>query len=262
MMNATNGSIKISGSGSAGGGVYDEVKISGSGKITSNIECNEFHISGSGKVEGDVKAKEFKTSGSSRIEGNLDAEEIRISGSSHIAGRMNGGQVKVSGSAHIEKGISGGEIEISGSSHIGEGVRVERIRISGGTNIKGDCEAEEFIAKGGFSIDGLLNAGNIEICVGGSCSAKEIGGEKIEVREFGGGVFMFNKIINLLFNHTHCLKTELIEGDDIYLEYTVAKVVRGNNITLGKGCLIDTVEYKGELKVIDDAKVSNQVKIS
>src|SRR5659263_618298 len=86
MINETVGSLIISGSGSAGGGVYDAVKISGSGKITGNVECNEFHISGSGKIVVNVKASSFKTSGSSRINGDLKAETIKISGSLDIAG--------------------------------------------------------------------------------------------------------------------------------------------------------------------------------
>lgn len=262
MMNEARGSLKISGSGSAGGGVYEEVKISGSGKITGDIECNEFHISGSGKAEGNVKAKEFKTSGSSRIDGDLEAEDVKISGSTHIEGNAKCDSIKISGSAHIGKNLEGNEIDVSGSTNVEGGVHGEHIRISGSINVKDDIEAEEFIAKGGFRIGGLLNADSIEISIGGSCLAREIGGEKIEVKEFMGGAFFLNKIFGFIFNQNLGLKTDLIEGDDIYLEHTVAKVVRGNNITIGKGCLIDTVEYKSELKILENGKVENQVKIN
>ncbi|TKH51903.1 cytoplasmic protein, partial [Bacillus cereus] len=34
-----------------------------------------------------------------------------------------------------------------------------------------------------------------------------------------------------------------VEGDDIYLEHTIAEVVRGNNVTIGPGCEISVVEY-------------------
>lgn len=261
MNNETVGSLKISGSGSAGGGKYNEVKISGSGKITGNVECNEFHISGSGKVEGDVKTKEYKTSGSSRINGSLEAEEIKISGSSHIIGNIKCEEIHVSGSAHIEKSLQGGEVSISGSTRIEENLRGEHVKISGGIDISGDCEAEEFIARGSFKIGGLLNAGNIEVGIGGYCSAREIGGERIQVRELGS-TGIWNKIISMFTGHGVGLATDLIEGDDIYLEYTTAKIVRGNNIKIGKGCVIDTVEYKETLDVIDEGRVTNQVKIS
>jgi cytoskeletal protein CcmA (bactofilin family) len=261
MNNESVGSLKISGSGSAGGGVYEEVKISGSGKITGNVECNEFYISGSGKVEGDVKAKEYRTSGSSRITGSLEAENIKISGSSHITGDVKCGEIKVSGSAHIEKSLNGGEISISGSARIDESLRGEQVRISGGIDIKGDCESEEFIARGSFQIGGLLNAGSIEIGVSGFCSAREIGGERIEVKELASAG-IWNMIISMFTSRSAGLKTDIIEGDDIYLEHTTAKIVRGNNITIGRGCVIDTVEYKGKLDIIDEGRVTNQVKIS
>jgi cytoskeletal protein CcmA (bactofilin family) len=261
MSNETVGSLKISGSGSAGGGVYDEVKISGSGKITGNVECNEFHISGSGKVEGNVKAKEYKTSGSSRIDGSLEAEDIKISGSSHIAGDIKCQEIKVSGSAHIERSLNGGEVNVSGSTRIDGNLRGEQVRVSGSIDIKGDCESEEFFARGSFQIGGLLNAGNIEVGVSGFCCAKEIGGEKIEIRELGG-TGIWNKIVSLFTGHTPGLKTDIIEGDDIYLEYTTAKIVRGNNITIGRGCVIDTVEYKEKLDITDSGKAVSQVKIS
>lgn len=261
MMNETKGNLKISGSGSAGGGVYEEVKISGSGKITGDIECNEFHISGSGRVEGNVKTKEFKTSGSSRIDGNMEVGEIRVSGSSNIDGNIKCERISVSGSTQISKDLSGEEIDVSGSTQVGGSIQSEHVKISGNISVGGDLEAEEFIAKGGFKIGGLLNADNIEVGLGGSCSAREIGGERIEVREMHGGVFLLNKLFGFLFNGGLGLKTELIEGDDIYLEYTVAKVVRGNNITIGKGCIIDTVEYKNELKLLEDGKVEKEVKI-
>jgi cytoskeletal protein CcmA (bactofilin family) len=261
MINEVRGSLNISGSGSVGGGLYDEVKISGSGKITGNVECSEFHISGSGKVEGNVNAKEFKTSGSSRINGSLEAKEIKISGSSHIEGDTKCEIMKVSGSAHIERSLSGGEISISGSTRIGENIRGEQVKIYGGIDIKGDCESEEFIARGSFQIGGLLNAGNIDIGIGGFCSAREIGGEKIEVRELGS-TGIWNKLISMFTNHSVGLKTELIEGDDLYLEFTTAKVVRGNNITIGKGCNIETVEYKEKLDIIDGGRVVNEVKVA
>ena len=51
------------------------------------------------------------------------------------------------------------------------------------------------------------------------------------------------------------LVTDLIEGDDIYLENTHAKVARGNNITLGPGCEIGIVEYKNDFKQDKAAEV-------
>ena len=39
-------SVKIAGAGTIQGGEYDEVKISGSGRIVGDVTCNEFKGAG------------------------------------------------------------------------------------------------------------------------------------------------------------------------------------------------------------------------
>ena len=63
------------------------------------------------------------------------------------------------------------------------------------------------------------------------------------------------------FGRNSGLSTNSIEGDDIYLEYTKAKAVRGNNIILGPGCEIELVEYKDNFKQDDTSEVETQRKI-
>ena len=82
----------------------------------------------------------------------------------------------------------------------------------------------------------------------GPCKAREIGGERIAVRAGRklGWFWMW---------HEKRLTADLIEGDDIVLEYTTAKVVRGRNVSLGEGCDVEVVEYTGTFSRADDAKV-------
>jgi hypothetical protein len=58
------------------------------------------------------------------------------------------------------------------------------------------------------------------------------------------------------------LDTETIEGDDIYLEYTRVKVVRGSNVKIGKGCEIELVEYENNFQQDREAKVNDSKKIN
>lgn len=236
--------LKISGAGSAGGGKYNDVKISGAGNINGDIECKNFKTSGSSDTKGNVKAILIDVSGASEIDGNVEAEEIKVSGSSKIRGDVFTRKIKISGSSEIGGNLHGEEVDISGVAEI-----------------DGDCEVENFNARGGFKVGGLLSADEIRIEVGGKCRAKEIGGERIDVKEAESGIFYLNKIFGSLLGFQQYLTTEVIEGDNIYLEKTNAKIVRGNNITIGKGCLIDTVEYKGELKIQGDGRVENQIKL-
>lgn len=50
-----------------------------------------------------------------------------------------------------------------------------------------------------------------------------------------------------------------IEGDEIYLESTRSKMVRGKRVLIGPDCQIDRVEYEEEIHVHDEAEVHETV---
>lgn len=241
MSEDTIGNISISGSGRTSGGKYDEVKISGSGDINGDLECNLLSVSGSAAVHGAVKARRVGVSGSARFDSDIEAEETRVSGSASFAGAARGGRMSFSGSGRIGKSAELREIEISGSAEIG-----------------GDCSAERFHADGSFRIKGLLNAETIEIGLGGRKStAESIGGSSITVRpvRHGGG------LLQTLFGfEPGVLETDTIEGDEIRLENTKANVVRGSRVAIGPGCEIGRVEYRVECRVDSGAKVGESKK--
>jgi cytoskeletal protein CcmA (bactofilin family) len=238
-----NNDIKISGSGCSNGGKCNNVIISGSGTINGDLECINFKTSGSSKVVGNLKADIIKISGSTKIEGDIEVEDMRVSGSSHITGQVKCQSVKINGSTRIEGSLYGEEVSITGSAHIEK-----------------NCEVESFKASGSFKIQGLLNAGQVIINLGGKSSVKEIGGEHIEIRVSVIDNFFFKKVIDKMFNTKGELTTELIEGDEIYLENTIAKIVRGNNVTIGDGCNIGLIEYSGEINISSDSMVKEQKK--
>lgn len=235
--------LRISGAGSSSGGRFNEVRISGAGEVKGDIECNFFKTSGASEVKGNVKSKTVEISGASEISGNLECEEMTTSGASEIKGDVKAKKVKVSGSSDID-----------GSLH------TENIEILGCVDVKKDCEAEVFTARGAFDIGGLLNADTITINIGGKCTVREIGGEHIDVR-LGIGDNIFSKMMKYFSITSKILNSNLVEGDDIYLEATHAKMVRGSNVTIGADCVIDRVEYKDTLNIIDGALVKEQIKL-
>ncbi|MBY6038026.1 polymer-forming cytoskeletal protein [Fictibacillus nanhaiensis] len=253
--------ISISGSGTASGGEYHEVKVNGSAKIHGDIQCEKFKCNGSSHVEGNVIAENVKINGSTHFEGNLDAKEMTINGSADIDGNLHCNELKVQGSSSVKGHVTGKEIIVRGSASIKGNVSGEEVDIKGQVKIKSDCEAESFNARGNFKINGLLNAGSIDIELLRHCEAKEIGGETISVKKTidSSG---FKKLIKFFISqHSDQLTAEVIEGDHIYLEHTHAKVVRGNTITIGPGCHVEKVEYKESLELDENAKVGAQEKI-
>ncbi|MCH3963754.1 MAG: polymer-forming cytoskeletal protein [Clostridium sp.] len=255
--------LKISGSGSVGGGIYNEVKISGSGKINGDIDCKFLKVSGSGEIQGSVVVNgDIKFSGSGRIKGNIKSDRIDISGSMKVEGNIEkADEFKASGSSSVSEDAKIAKMKISGSSSVGGNLYAEEVEISGGINVKGDCESENFKAHGFIRIGGLLNAGQINMVLHGKSVAREIGGENINIRMSAFDESIVGKLLRSAFFYKKELVVESIEGDDIYLEGTTADIVRGKNITIGRECNINRVEYSGKINIINGGKVERQVRI-
>lgn len=230
------GSVRISGSGTAGGGVYDEIAISGSGKVTGDAEARSVHVSGSAHFEGSLKADSFRGSGSFKIAGDVEVKEFKCSGAGSLGGNVKADKLAASGSMKIEGSAKVVNAEISGSARIG-----------------GDFEGEHVRTSGVVIIGGLLSADTVEMALGGNCRVREIGGERITVSSGdsrGGGFFRFVWLCS-----PGSLTAETIEGDDLHLESTTAKVVRGQRVKIGPGCRIERVEYGESLQIDPDARV-------
>ncbi|MGM0838050.1 MAG: cytoplasmic protein [Bacillota bacterium] len=239
MQNAKIEDLVINGSGSVGGGTFNKVVINGSGTIVHDLECVDLECNGAGKITGNVHAKNTIIKGSSTITGKLLSERVQIHGHASVKGHIHFQQLEVKGATTVGKSVKGEQLTLEGSINIGE-----------------DCDCEHFQAEGSFKIQGLLNADTINITLHGNSYAKEIGGETITVKKRNSRT-LFDKFIKTFSKN---LKSDLIEGDHIHLEYTKAKVVRGNFVTLGPGCEIDLVEYKQEFTADKHAIIKEKKK--
>lgn len=244
MYDDSQADLKINGSGRASGGSYNFIKINGSGKIMGDVKCNELVINGSGEVNGKVESK-----------------IIRINGSGHINGELKTREIKINGSSDFDAEFSCDNISISGSAYIRKNLDAQTVKVNGSVKVDGDSNAETFNSCGMFEIGGLLNSDNINVELYWHRSyAKEIGGENIKIMVGKNRLGFFRSILSL-GAHNPSLSADLIEGNDVTLENTIAKVVRGNNITIGKGCDIGLVEYKGIFNKTGDARVGEERKV-
>ncbi len=239
---------------------YSDLRINGSGR-TSGGTFNAVRINGSGCINGDVVCKDFVINGSGEATGKVESNSLRVSGSGRFGSEIKAGDIRVSGSAYFDAGIDCTDINISGSADIKKGITAKNVKINGSVKIIGDCNADAFASDGVFEIGGLLNADRIDIHLYWSKStAREIGGEKITV-ELGNRRFGVVKSILTLTAHNPSLQADVIEGNDISLENTTARIVRGNNVSIGKNCSIGLVEYKGFYQKSNDARVDKEVKL-
>lgn len=219
--------LRINGHGSANGGKYDSVNINGSGRIDGDLDCIDLKINGQCNLKGNVNANHMKINGNSSIDGTVESKKMEINGATDIKGSLSAENAEIYGSISIEE----------------------------------DCNAESLKIGGSFKIEGLLNADELELILYGSSQADEIGGSKITIKRKGKYDLFSLKSIIFAFEGGKELITQTIEGDEIYLENTKAKIVRGDSIELGPGCGIDLVENKNSFKMNDDSAVTEHKKI-
>lgn len=238
------GDVKIAGTGTVATGKYRNVSIAGSANLAGDIECVDLKVNGSAGGRGTLKAQTVVVNGDMSYDGDIQASvSAKVNGSTHLGGSLNAGSLKVAGSADVQGSLSGNEVVVQGALSVG-----------------GDCEVERFVSEGAITVGGLLNAGAVDIQLYAPCSVREIGGEAITVR-YGGGnairriVAMFVPIADIR------LTAETIEGDDVRLERTTARVVRGNSVVIGPGCDIQLVEYTEAYSAVPDAKVKEARKV-
>ncbi|MGV8082086.1 MAG: polymer-forming cytoskeletal protein [Coriobacteriia bacterium] len=230
--------MKINGDGSLSGGTY--------GTVT---------INGAGSVNGDLDAVTYKINGTATSTGRVLAQSITVNGSGTFNGPVQANAMTVNGDASVRGGVGIGRLLVRGNLSVSGGMALHEADVKGFLKTGGDCEAESFIGEGGFTIGGLLNAGVIDIKVYGPCSAREIGGERIVIRRPGSGLSSLTQLFT--FWAEKRLTADTIEGDSIWLENTTAKVVRGRDVTVGAGCVVDVVEYTETFTPAEGAQVKD-----
>ena len=224
MADEVRNDIKTAGGGSFSGGTYGDVTFNGSGTINGDVDAINYRVNGAGSNNGRVKARSVVVNGAGTFNGEVQSNEMTVNGD-----------------ASIRDGAGIGRLIVKGNLSIGGSLAAHEVRLHGLLRVGGDCKAESFNGEGGFTIAGELNAGNLDVAVHGPCAAREIGGERIVVRQPTSG---WSSLTSLLSGFAEKrLTAETIEGDVVWLENTTAKVVRGKQVTIGQGCAVDLVEY-------------------
>jgi cytoskeletal protein CcmA (bactofilin family) len=228
------------------GGKYNQVNFSGVVKVDGDLDCIELRSDGVFRVAGSVRSNAGWMNGSAHVNADFRSDTIDVSG-----------DIRVDGSMFVDSITTDGRLVVKGS------VKSENIVASGQVKVEGDCSSETFDLKGAFTVEDTLNAGDLNAHIYWSSSAKDICGEKIHVKKGRDNnlIDAFAVLLNPLNFYKAQLKVETIEGDDIELEQTTAKVVRGNTVIIGDGCKIDLVEYKDNFKMVPKASVGKYVKV-
>lgn len=224
------------------GGEYHTVKISGSGKVEGDLSAEELRIAGVGKVEGAAKVREIVVSGTGRFEGPVEAEAFHCSGACKVEAELAANEVRAAGTLKVEGNV-----------------KAHYFRGGGTIKVEGDLEADLASLAGMTNVTGLLAADRVELWLEGTSFVRELGGERIEVKRTRHRSLLEELGLSF-FRRLGTLQATTIEGDEVYLEGTQAKLVRGKRVKLGPGCKIDRVEYQESLEVHPDSRVKEEAK--
>lgn len=156
-----------------------------------------------------IRTNEFRNSGTCAVNGCCTTSVMTNFGSAAL-NRLVADQVRSSGSLRVEKDVSAGTFQAKGHVTIKEELAAKLIRLTMTSNSH----------------------------IGKICEAKEI-----TVRSHAIST------VNFLGIGRKTLKSTRIEGEVVCLEYTIADVVIGDTVLIGKGCKIKEVHYTKTLDV-------------
>ena len=232
--------MKISGSGTVPAGEFENIKISGSGRLAGHIKCASLHASGA------VRGDSVECSG-----------DIHVSGSAHFEKEIKTGSLYVSGAMHCNSDLTATqEIRLSGGVHCEGKIKCGELRVSGGFHAEESIEAETVSISGGVATDGLLNAEDIEIKLDGSGknTIGSIGCSKLLVEQR-----RVKKLFGIRMGYLNV--KDAIEGDEIDIEYVTCPRVSGRTVKVGKGCKIELLQYGETYEIHEKATVGRIEKI-
>lgn len=230
------GDLKLSGSQTISGGIYDNVSISGSVKIDGNLKCKNLKHSGSLKTIGDIESEEFiNTSGTFSCNGQLKTPLLKCSGSVKV-NNFDGGKLSSSGSFSANGNINATEINGSGTLNCAN-LQSDTVDINGRIIADNEINAESFHLHSAFF---------------STSKANSVVGSNIVIKPSHN---------SSLLSLSALMKASLIEGDNITLECVEADLVRGKDVVIGKKCKIKRLEYSGTAQICEKSEIGETIKL-
>ena len=225
-------SIRLAGKGTVPEGHYKTIKSKGSVRLHGKVKCVSFSASGASKGDNIDCTKTFKALGRTTFSENIKAANINVCGKLSCYGALEADEtISLHGNSTCKNQLSCYQLSSVGILKVGEDIKAKYIDVAGAVHCKGLMSARNIQIES----DRVMNIGSIE------CNNITIKRKRISPR-------IKRRVI----------VDSVIEGDNITLSYVTCKKVIGKNVTIGKGCKIDVVQYEYGFKA---SKKSNIWKI-
>jgi len=217
---------------------FDEhISSMGSAKISGGKTHKSLRVSGSGKINGDLECNGLTSSGSIIGSGNLTSHgDVSSSGSFNVAGFLYSDKnVDFAGSTQIGNLVNvQGSLIASGSFEVGHFLRGEQgIELSGSSEINGNLSSQKYVKIDGYTfIEGNVIAEDVLFGVSENVKKKEH-------YKVHGSILAKNKVD---VTKTH------VKGD-----------IKGRDIKIGKGSeILGNVYYIDKIELEKKIKLANE----
>lgn len=190
--------------------------------------------------------------GSQMIPENVQAVTVHVIGHLNVSKNVTTTNLKVSGDCRIAGNCEAGQVNNLGSLRV-QHIKADKVVSSGYLSVAQEAVAETFYAEGAVKIKRLTADRDIEIRLGNRST--------IEIMRSGSNIIVkpSSKLINTVMQPFRKLTCESIEGQNITLYRTTAKLVCGEEVVVGPGCSIGEIRYSKSLTVHPKSQVGKTV---
>ncbi|MGG0668893.1 hypothetical protein ABE073_10195 [Lederbergia citrisecunda] len=194
----------------------------------------KINVKGYAKYDRDISAEMFTSVGQSIFMQSVCTDVFKNSGTCLVKGKCTTKTMTNLGSATMNMLVA------------------EQVNSSGSLQVKKSVKTKTFQAKGHVTIKEELDAQFIDIVMTSTSHIQKISGAK-EIT-IGSHVVSY---LNFFGMGKKSLRCSRIEGDVIRLEHTVADLIVGETVYVGKGCHIKEVHYTKDLTIYPGATIGS-----
>ena len=226
--------LNILGRGVINGGTYDKIKINGSAKVSSN-----------------VVAKSISVNGSANFQDSIFCESLKCNGAVNCEKDFKGVSTDVSGSLNINSDIICDDVSVTGALNVLGYHKGKKLHVNGSAKFYADSTCEDFKVIGYALVKGEICAENVTIKTR-KTDIEQIHAENVEIKK---SLSVTSYILK------PAIKVNEIECTNLTADHLICKKLCATNVKIAKNCVIDYLEYSGEIEMDNTCKINELVKL-
>ncbi|WP_297517465.1 polymer-forming cytoskeletal protein [uncultured Clostridium sp.] len=236
-MKELSGSLEVKAFETVDGGSYNDVIMSGMGKIKGNIEATVVEVNGVGEITGDIKSESLMVAGSFTADKEVVLE----------------GMLNIKGTASFSKTLICEEIIVAGSLSVKGDIKFTDASISGALISRGILTGDKVEVAGGVDMSSDLRVNYVNISFSEKSSVNDILADEVYIETMEGKKGLFSKLKKTVF------KCNEIRAEKVFVENTECKLIVADEVIIGENCKVEKVEYLEKFEFAKSSEVKETV---